>query len=201
MRALVCRLLIVFAAIGCGAGPSHAAAATAAPDCAHVKCHEPGKFTVSGPGRTFEIEKRVTPFVAGDGVSVYPGEAVTVTFAVGESSPGAISFLSVEPSRKHEGGGGEPLTSPIPKNAMRFSVSELDKNGGTLLIVENTLPDGVKFDVRAHFPPMDSDQLRYTSSCPVQPRTIGYETWGDAMGEIVISNFRYAEGAEQTTCQ
>lgn len=193
---------VVVAVAACWAGPLLAASATAPAECSRVKCHEPGKITVSGPGRTFEIEKSATPFVVrGEAVSLYPGEAVTVTFAAGESSPGAISFLSVEAARIQAGGGGEALTSPIPKNAMRFSVSELDKNGGTLMIIENTLPDGVKFDVRAHFPPMNADQLRYTSSCPIQPRTIGYETWGDAMGEIVVSNFRYAEGAEQTTCQ
>ena len=82
-----------------------------------------------------------------------------------------------------------------------FQLSDWSKDGKTLftLTARNQLSRPIKVDLRMPIPGQSAPI--YTSSCPMRPDIWLFESWPHPVDVLEISNVRFAEGDDLTTCQ
>ena len=91
----------------------------------------------------------------------------------------------------------------LPPNTILISYGQLKRLGasGMTLVSEHNLAHMVKFDaVIAEFA-TDSYRQHPTSSCPVMPKMWATESWPNALGPIVLANFRFSASSDTMTCE
>jgi hypothetical protein len=153
--------------------------------CQKVLCRQPTTVRVQlRDGKVLEVPFRLaTPIVLLNGwVSVLPGEEVHVAFDVegGElRNPRAV--------KKGEA-----------KNTLSFRFSQDDK-GDTLLVIDSTLEQAVKYDLGMMLP--DSERVRKTSSCPVLGGKSSYEHWPHPIFQFVAARFRLLPAGSPMNCE
>ena len=83
-----------------------------------------------------------------------------------------------------------------------FTFSLEDKTGDDrklyMLAIRNQLADPIKYDLHVYFP--GSDDPVYASSCPLNPDVWMFESWGQDITAVKISNLRFL-GSEERSCR
>jgi hypothetical protein len=167
-----------------------------------------------------------SPYILDSGaVLVFPGETIAVQFAPDGDKLGqpisAQRYAAHLPALIVKAD-GQPIANPedatlpavtgnrpadevakLPPNTLLISYGQFKQTGekGMALIVEQNLPQTIKLDaIVAELSPGGYKQ-HYTSTCPIMPKMFGNENWPNALGPIVLKNFRFQAGGNSFTCQ
>ena len=171
---------------------------------------------------------RVTrsPYILDDGsVLVFPGETIAVQFAPDGDKLGSpvsaqryaphLPALIVKADAQPQDNPDDAAlpvvkeTMPaaevakLPPNSLLISYGQFKKIGGKgmALFVEQNLPQTVKLDaIVAEITPSGYKQ-HYTSTCPIMPKMMGNEMWPNALGPLLLRNFRFQATGNSFACQ
>ena len=119
------------------------------------------------------------PIVQGDLVSIFPGETVYLAFDPGPKCP--ENLRSVE-------------FAGISAYTITFKFTQEPKlvdGVGMMLFVHNLSKRYIKYDLGMQL--IDSEDLFKTSSCPLMPEMITYESWPHPVFQLVMTNFRWVD--------
>ncbi len=117
------------------------------------------------------------PSVGADGVvTIHPGEKVAISFA-------SVDDLAHPALAADENG---PIT-------MSFDFQQ-SPGAGLMLMIENHLPVTVKYTATMVVKTPDGEREVPTSICPVMPRGMGTEGWGDPIVALKLSGFHKIDG-------
>lgn len=189
-RSLVALVATMFGVSPCWAqAPDSSAEAKKSRDeiCQRVLCRQPTtvRFLLKD-NKVLEVPfQDVSPIVLPNGwVTVLPGEEIHIAFDVeGDSmrNPRAVK------------------SATETKNTLSFRFSQDAKNGDSLLVVNSTLEQVVKFDLGMMLP--DNERIRKTSSCPVLGGNSLYEHWPHPIFQIVAARFRVLLPGSAMKCE
>jgi hypothetical protein len=168
-----------------------------------------------------------SPYILDDGsVLVFPGETIAVQFAPSGDKLGPP--ISVQRYAAHlpalivVKADGQPDANPddatlpsirenapadevakLPPNTLLIAYGQFKKTGdkGMALIVEHNLTQTIKLDaIVAEISPGKYKQ-HYTSTCPIMPKMWGNENWPNALGPLVLKNFRFQATGNVFSCE
>jgi hypothetical protein len=168
-----------------------------------------------------------SPYILDDGAAlVFPGETIAVQFAPDGDKlgppisaqryaahfPALIAKAEEQPVANPEDA-ALPVVSEkmpadevakLPPNSLLISYGQFKQTGdkGMALIVEQNLPQTIKLDaIVAELSPGGGYKLHYTSTCPIMPKMWGNENWPNALGPIVLKNFRFQATGNSFNCE
>lgn len=128
------------------------------------------------------------PFVdEGGNVNILPGDTVHLTADVID---GRIANVRLSPS-------GLPSVRGI--EFVFWQDTTMDAGNDMFLRVQSTFERPVKFDLGMMT--LKSDEIVYTSSCPVLPGKRVIEHWPYAIFQLFIARFRFLEESAEYVCE
>jgi hypothetical protein len=81
-----------------------------------------------------------------------------------------------------------------PPNTMIVSLHQVPGHFDMILTVEHNLAMPLKYDARmARELPAGLQPRAPTSTCPVSPLVLGFESWPYAIGDVALANFRFED--------
>jgi hypothetical protein len=206
-------LKVLAAAVIAGAliaGAAHAADPSAA--CATQACRK-GGFSVAlrVDDKTFTtIPVSHSPYVMPSGaILIFPGETIAVQFTLNGDKLTAPKFLKAYAPRlpaqvSKNGKLSDPDTAglskddagALPPNTVLLSYGQFKGQPGMVLEFEHNMPRNVKVDaIMAAIKTGGYDQ-KPASTCPVKPKLIGFETWQQPLGPMLLGNARFVADAD-----
>jgi hypothetical protein len=90
----------------------------------------------------------------------------------------------------------------LAPNSLLVSYGQLKPRGqtGMDLTVESNLAHTIKLDaIIAEISPGSYHQ-HYTSTCPIMPKMWGVESWPNALGPLILRNYRLQTSSDTVTC-
>lgn len=152
---------------------------------------------------------------------VFPGETIAIRFSVDGDKPVPVSVTRYAPRYpamivKSDAAPvanaddaalpamkGDSLSGTIPPNLLIVSYGQFKPQGetGMVLTIESSLPHKLKLDaIIAEIAP-GSYKQHYTSTCAIQPKLTDFENWPNALGPIVLTNFRFLADDATMSCE
>jgi len=196
--------------------------------CANTACRTGGYDAVVGVDAEHYTTIPVThsPYLLDDGsVLIFPGETIAVQFAVDGDKIGKplsakryaphlplqVVISGGAPTSNPENDGLPIVTAKMPAdevallgpNTLLLSYGQLKERGSTgmALIIEHNLAHTMKLDAIVAELAVGKYKQHYTSTCPIMPKMWGYESWPNALGPLVLGNFRFLpDGGTSLTC-
>lgn len=139
--------------------------------------------------RYFEIDVEGTVIAHETNISIYPGEAFSITAQVEDSE-----IVDLAPS-------GDSSSS-VPAIRVRLD-QEVEDDGSisTMLVVQNQLDRTLRYE--AYMDIDGTNQYLYTSSCPVRSQLSSFEHWPHAIVHFVMTNVRFLseEDGDSMACE
>jgi len=125
----------------------------------------------------YEQEIKESPYFVSDEVlQIYPGEKLFVETNVLDSS---ILSMKVVPANKN------------PERTIEIEFSQdTEGRNNKMMILKVKNPFGLKLHYSALMYIVGSDKWIKTSTFPVQPELLGYETWNDVIITLVLSDWK-----------
>jgi hypothetical protein len=159
--------------------------------CQRVLCRKPSPIRLQLPaGEVFEMTPTSpTPIVAGDLVTVYPGETIRIEAKV---EADRLVGLTAVPEINH------------PERTLVFRLKQEPKIGdgtGMLLEVESPFAGVLKYRLGMMLP--TGENLLKTSACPLHAGKTVVEHWPHPIFQIVATDFRLVdpESTAASTCE
>jgi hypothetical protein len=159
--------------------------------CQAVLCRKPSPIRLQLPaGEFFEMTPTSpTPIIAGDLVTVYPGETIRIEAKV---EANRLVGLTAVPEVTH------------PERTLVFHLKQEPKIGdgiGMLLKVESPFAGVLKYRLGMMLP--TGEDLLKTSACPLHAVKAVFEHWPHPVFQIVATDFRLVdpESKAATTCE
>lgn len=197
------------------AGAAHAADPAAA--CGTQACRKGGfSIAIRDEGKPATVIPVVrSPYVLPNGsIAIYPGETIAVQFTLTGDKLSAPKFVKAFAPRlpAQVSANGRLSDNPenaalskddaatLPPNTMLLSYGQFKGQGGMVLQVEHNMPRAVKVDALMAVIQDGGYMKKPTSTCPVRPKLVGFETWPQALGPMVLANTRFAADGD-TTCK
>ena len=159
--------------------------------CQTLLCRQPApiRLRLAG-GEKFEMTPSFpTPIVAGEIVTVYPGETIHIEARVERDR--LVDLKAVETARHLD----RTLTFRLEQDA------RIGDGTNMVLKVESPFPGVLKFRLGMMLP--TGDDLLKTSACPVRGGTGSFEHWPEPIFQIVATDFRFvaSDSPAANTCE
>jgi hypothetical protein len=185
--------------------------------CANTACRTGGYEAVVGVDADHFTMIPVThsPYILDDGsILIFPGESIAVQFSMDGDKLGppisAKRYAPHLPALIVKSGGAPEINaddaalplingktpadevSSLPPNTLLVSYGQFKPRGqaGMNLTVESNLAVTIKLDAIVAEISSGAYHQHYTSTCPIMPKLAGYEMWPNALGPIILRNFR-----------
>jgi hypothetical protein len=197
--------------------------------CAKTACRTGGYYAIVSVDATHFVGVQVgrSPYLLENGsLLVFPGETLAVTFAVDGESLKPVSVRRYAPHLPlpiAKASGEKPSTNAddaalpvvsgklpadevagLPPNTLLVSYGQYKPQGesGMTLTLDHNLPHTLKFDaIIAELPQGSSAYSQhYTSTCPVQAKIWGNESWLTPLGPIILTRFRFQADGPTIVC-
>lgn len=159
--------------------------------CQTVLCRTPAPVRLKLPGgKSFEMTPTSpTPIVAGDLVTVYPGETVKIEAEI--EAAHLVNLTAVREIRH-------------PERTLVFHLKQESSIGdgtGMLLTIDSPFGGVIKYRLGMMLP--TGDALVKTSVCPLHSRITVFEHWPHPIFQIVATDFRLVDpkSKEASTCE
>jgi len=196
--------------------------------CSQTACRTGGYEAVVGvdPQRYTTIPVTRSPYILDDGsVLIFPGETIAVQLAVDGGKlgrPMAAERYAPEFPALIVKSDGAPEANPenaslaalqgkmpadevanLPPNTLVVSYGQFKEKGesGMTLTLLHNFSQTIKLDaIIAEIRPNAYEQ-HYTSTCPVRPKMSDFENWPNALGPLVLKNFRFQADGQSVVCE
>jgi hypothetical protein len=195
--------------------PAHAADPAAT--CGTQACRKGGfKIAVRSDDKAFTAIPVVrSPYVLPNGsITIYPGETIAVQFTLTGDKLSAPKFVKAFAPRlpAQVSANGKLSDNPdnaaltkddaatLPPNTILLSYGQFKGQGGMVLELEHNMPKTVKVDAIMAVIQAGSYVQKPASTCPIRPKLVGFETWPQALGPMMLANTRFAADGD-TTCR
>jgi hypothetical protein len=158
--------------------------------CRTTLCRKPTliRLTLS-EGEFFEMTPALpTPILAGDLVTVYPGE--TVMIEAKEENDNLVELAAVS-----------KINHPNRTLVFKFSQEPTIGDGtGMLLVVNNPFSGILKYRLGMMVP--SSEDIYSTNVCPIHAGKSSYESWPHPIFQVVATDFRFVDpqSKEASSC-
>ncbi len=195
------------------AGTAHAADQAAT--CGTQACRK-GGFSIairSDDKTSTAIPVVRSPYVLPNGgITIYPGETIAIQFTLTGDKLSAPKFLKAYAPRlpAQVSANGKLSDNPdnaalakddaatLPPNTLLLSYGQFKGQGGMVLELEHNMPKTVKVDALMAMIQSGGYVKKPASTCPVRPKLVGFETWPQALGPMVLANARFAADGDAT---
>lgn len=191
-----------------------AGADTPAEICAKTVCREGGaKLTVFfDKERSTKLDVTRSPYVKDGAILIFPGETLAFELPFDGDKIGEPKFLGTYqpdfPMLRDPAGPALPKLdkSKLAPNTLVLSYGQMDGRGkggpSMMLTLTQNLPMTVKLDAFMTVLRPDSSETvqAYTSTCPLMPNRNSFENWPNALGPMILSNFRFQASGTAMVC-
>jgi hypothetical protein len=200
--------------LGSAALPVHAADSAAV--CASQACRTGGSnVALRVDDKTFTtIPVSHSPYVLPNGaILIFPGETIAVQFTVDGDKLTAPKFLKAYAPRlpaqvSKDGKLSDPDTSgltkddagALPPNTLLLSYGQFKGQPGMVLELEHNMPRTVKIDAIMAVIQGGNYVQKPTSTCPIKTKLVGFETWQQPLGPMMVANTRFVADGD-TACK
>lgn len=224
IHAAAIAVCVAFIAAGAGAG-----AADAPPDlqkvCAEATCRDGGYDLALGlgAGRATSISVPHSPIVLDGTLLIFPGETIAIQFDVDGDRliPRKIvqrysarypvprvnadhsTFANPDDAALPHLKGGQAKDEDLPPNTLVVSYGQLQPmaDPGMVLTLQQNTGRMMKVDALIAEMAGTTYNQHPSSTCPIPPNISGFETWGNALGPLALTNFRLLPEGSPMVCQ